>query len=422
MLEDGGSAGTSHRRPVFDTPLKIPNLANVSLKVRVEALEVSERELVELTPALLGQLDRGTRNVVSLPERHPAPDQVLGEVGGKHVVAEPGPHAGAVGSEGRDDPSGDLKRADQGVHGVKEGLLVLLKVFVVGARETLEGHEEASALAKGATRLASEELQTVRVLLLGHEAAPRAVGVREGDEAKLGRRVDDEVLGNAAEVAHGQGGPEEELGDEVPVRDPNQGVGNHPRKPELVRQEITVNSKGVSREGATPKWQLVNPVNHLGKPVSVGLPHPRVEEEKVRPADGLRPLEVSVPRDEEINLPLGAISTGSHQLTKMTQDPGSLLTQPQPGIRRHLVIAAASRMELPRRTPNQLRQPPLIGSMDILISSTDLEPAFFPLRACKTTTRDCSSIPKPPNSRAAVSFQGSGVRGLGGQGGGGRGV
>ena len=51
----------------------------------------------------------------------------------------------------------------------------------------------------------------------GELAPARGVGVGERDEAKLRRRVEDQVLGEAAHVQHDHARREEKLDDEVPV-------------------------------------------------------------------------------------------------------------------------------------------------------------------------------------------------------------
>lgn len=82
-------------------------------------------------------------------------------------------------------------------------------------RTNLEGGEETREVSRDPPGLASEQLQSIRVFLLRHEAAPRAVGVREGNA--LGVVVDDEVLRQLGEVRQGQRRPPEVLHHEVAV-------------------------------------------------------------------------------------------------------------------------------------------------------------------------------------------------------------
>ena len=60
----------------------------------------------------------------------------------------------------------------EGVDLVKDRLLVLLEVTVVGERKSLEDGEEASEVADESSGLAARKLSDVRVLLLGHDRGP----------------------------------------------------------------------------------------------------------------------------------------------------------------------------------------------------------------------------------------------------------
>jgi len=141
------------------------------------------------------------------------------------------------------------------------------------------------------------------------------VSISQRDVTKLCRRVNNQVFGQAAQVVHGKRAPEEELGDEVPVRNPQQGVWNHSGEAELLGQELTIDLEGVASKGAASykkktkrlsegaegirnmrmqtKWQLVDTLDDLLQALSVALPHPRVHQKKVTPADRLCSLLTS---------------------------------------------------------------------------------------------------------------------------------
>ena len=53
----------------------------------------------------------------------------------------------------------------------------------------------------------------------GGRGEDERVGITAHDPAKLGRRIDDEVLGETRDVDHEEGADEEVLGDKVTVRD-----------------------------------------------------------------------------------------------------------------------------------------------------------------------------------------------------------
>jgi hypothetical protein len=74
------------------------------------------------------------------------------------------------------------------------------------------------------------------------------VSIRECDETKLGRAIDDKVLRKTRDVEHSHGDPEEELGDKVPVRHGMHGVDTERLERELLGQKFPVDGEGVSGE------------------------------------------------------------------------------------------------------------------------------------------------------------------------------
>ena len=103
--------------------------------------------------------------MVALAERHALADEVVRELGGKHLGRQGGSHVLRERGEGGEHAGGDLDAVGDGLDVVEEGLDAFLEVFVVGCREALDGHHEAGHLAEGAAGLATKEFQTVCLLL-----------------------------------------------------------------------------------------------------------------------------------------------------------------------------------------------------------------------------------------------------------------
>ena len=138
----------------------------------------------------------------------------------------------------RHDPFQDPEAPAERVGGVKQRLLVLLQVLVVRRRDALQRHHEAGQLTKRSARFASKQLERVGVLLLGHDARAGRVGVGEREKAKLGGRVDDEVLGQLGDVQHDQARPEQELGHKVSVGDGVHRVDGEGLEAELLADRV----------------------------------------------------------------------------------------------------------------------------------------------------------------------------------------
>lgn len=71
-------------------------------------------------------------------------------------------------------PNTHRNDTSQRVGDAEHGRLILLQILVVRRWQALERDEEAGAAAKYRARLAADELERVRILLLRHEGAPRA--------------------------------------------------------------------------------------------------------------------------------------------------------------------------------------------------------------------------------------------------------
>eukprot|EP00960_Hanusia_phi_P042434 755494-Hanusia_phi.AAC.4 len=91
------------------------------------------------------------------------------------------------------------------------------RVLVVRGRRSLDCHQQPDRLPDRAARLPSQELEGIGILLLRHQRGSRAVGICQGDEAELGGGVENQVLGEAAEVDHDHAAGKQVLEDEVSI-------------------------------------------------------------------------------------------------------------------------------------------------------------------------------------------------------------
>ncbi|RUS32561.1 hypothetical protein BC938DRAFT_475072 [Jimgerdemannia flammicorona] len=76
------------------------------------------------------------------------------------------------------------------------------------------------------------------------------IRVRQLDEPELARRIDDHILREPRHVNHDEASPEEEFRNKVAVTDTKEGIGYDAAEPELGSEEIAVDIKGVTRQGA----------------------------------------------------------------------------------------------------------------------------------------------------------------------------
>ena len=171
------------------------------------------------------QVHQAAHDHIGLPEGHALLHQVVGAVGGVDEAAGGRPlHVVAADRQGVHHGGEHRQALLHRVDGVKEGLLVLLHVLVVGQGQSLHHRQQAHQVAVDPARLAPDQLRHVRVLLLGHDGGAGGVGVVQVHELELPGAPEDDLLGEPGQMHHqdGQGG--EQFDHIVPVRDGIHGV------------------------------------------------------------------------------------------------------------------------------------------------------------------------------------------------------
>mmetsp|Transcript_1604 Transcript_1604/g.2628 ORF Transcript_1604/g.2628 Transcript_1604/m.2628 type:complete len:295 (-) Transcript_1604:445-1329(-) len=293
----------------------------------MQRAQVVRRQPVEAHALVLRQLHGRARDVVRLAERHALAHEVLGQVGGQHLgdqflrqLPRHRPQRGQHAAR-------DLEAVLDGLHSVEEGLLVLLEVLVVGARQPLERGHEPREVPQHPAGLAAQQLEGVRVLLLRHQRGARAVGVAEHHAALVVQ--DDEVLGQLGQVRQREGRPPHVLGDVVPVADGVHGVEGDRGEAQLLAQELAVQPERVARDGPTAQGQRVDPGHQVLQPIGVALEGGHVGHDPVAEAHGLRRLEVGEPGHEQVQVVLGELASHAQALRQEPPRRRRRLASPQ---------------------------------------------------------------------------------------------
>lgn len=229
--------------------------------------------------------------------------------------------------------------------------------------------------------LAPQQLQAVRVLLLGHEGRARRVGIRQADEAELGGRVDDQVLGPPANVLHQEAAPLQRLEDKVAVGHGAHGVPQQALEAQLLGHHLPVDAEGVACQRSTAEGASVNPLADLAQPLEVVGEGEAVAQHPVAPADGLGALQVGVAGHDVVDLGLCALRDDAQEALEEGLELVELVAQPQSHVGGDLLVAAAAGVQLPRDVlADDLAPAALVGGVDVLVGAgDDLEGAGLPL-------------------------------------------
>ena len=147
----------------------------------------------------------------------------------------------------------DGEGSDHRVGGVKETLLILLKVAVIREGQAFHDGEQAHEGAVDPASLAAHELGHVRIFLLGHDGRARGVAVRKGDKAEIGIGPVDGLLAVAGEVLHDEGSVEEGLEHKVAVRYGVQGIVIDAVEAHVLCHALRIEGVGGAGQGGGPE-------------------------------------------------------------------------------------------------------------------------------------------------------------------------
>ena len=150
----------------------------------------------------------------------------------------------------------------------------------------------------------ANQLQRIRVLLLGHQTASRAEAVVESREGKLFCRVKDQVFRQATQMRGSLGSPVEKIHDKVPIARSRHAVEGDGSESHVLGEFQTIDVEGIAGDGAGAERRGVDVAPHPIDGLIVAQQEPTVTHQPVTPSDWLRALQMRVPDGSDVNATL----------------------------------------------------------------------------------------------------------------------
>src|SRR5579884_2775099 len=171
-----------------------------------------------------------------LGERNSLANQRIGYLrSGKKTLGRRSFHSVRMNSQGLHHAPGKDQAAGCRVHSVEKSLLVFLQIAVIGKRQALQLHQLAREPTRHSRSLPTDQFQSVRVLFLRHQAAAGCVSIIKFNKAKRRRRIDNQVLGEAAEMNQNERACKQHVADKIAVGSDVQTVAGRASEPKLAR-------------------------------------------------------------------------------------------------------------------------------------------------------------------------------------------
>ena len=194
---------------------------------------------------------------------------------------------------------------------------------------------------------------------------------------------------------HQHGTPLHELDDEVTVGNTGHGVHDQAVEAELLGDGLTVDVERVACKRTTAKRGLVDASLELAESLQVGREEGAVHEHPVAPSDGLCALQVGVARHDMLDIALSTRGDHLEEVHQVALKHIQLIPEPQTHVGRDLIVPATASVQLASNVlADDLPQPPLVGSVDVLVDAgLDLEGVVLPfLEDLLETTLDLREL------------------------------
>ena len=247
------------------------------------------------------ELDGLADHLVRLAERHSAANQICGARQRVHESAAGGLlHARVVEGHACHEAGRYLHHARHLLGGGEDRLLRLLHVLVVGQRKSLHRDEQRRRVGEDPGRLAANQLQRIRILLLRHGAAAGRELLRQLHEAELGGREQNRLLRPTAQMQRNRRQRLHELDGEIAIAGRVNAVGG--RRIELQRLRDTCAIERQDRPSHCSRAQrtLIQPLAAIGQPSQVAQEHLDVRQQPMRHQHWFGTLQMRVRRHRGI--------------------------------------------------------------------------------------------------------------------------
>ena len=361
-----GVARAAEGVAVFHAGLRRDGLLDVGAEERRELLKVLEAHVLEVD-ALFDAVVHGLAgDGVRLAERHALLHEIIREVRGVgEVLCHRSLHDFLAHFHAADNLRVDGEAELDRVDGVKDAFLVLLQILVVGERQALDRGEHGHEMADHAACLSAHELGDIRVLLLRHHRGARAVRIIELHEMELARAPEDGLLAETREMHHEDAGCAEELEDIVAVAHRIEAVVVDMLEMELLLHELPVDGERRARERARAQRHDIAALIDALEAGEVAREHAEIRQQMMAEGNRLCPLQMRIARHDDVRVLRRGLDECLLQIEDFLLHGHDFLAHIHMRVQRHLIVAAARRMQAAARLADGLREPLLDIHMDI---------------------------------------------------------
>ncbi len=147
-------------------------------------------------------------------------------------------------------------------------------------------------------------------------------------------------------MEHSDGAGVEEVEGEIAVARDIEAVARDAFEAEVFGDGFTVEGEAAAGEGSRTEGQDIGAAAGFAEALPIAREHLEVGEEVMRPKDGLGAPHVGVAGDDGTGIFGGEIEEAAHDAIEQSSEVVAFFAEPEAGIERHLLIAAATGVDL----------------------------------------------------------------------------
>ena len=259
-----------------------------------------ERESIGLALHLFGGGPECAHHPVRFAERHALAHERVGQLDREQVVRERRRDPVAIRCQRVDRRRECCEQQLERVRRVEHGLLVLLQILLVRAREALQQRRQPLRVREQPRALSPRQLEQVRVALLRQQARAGREPVRRREPAERRRAEEHEVFREPGQVDPQQRRRLQVLDGEVAIAHGIERICRHAREAEPGGERGAVVAERRAGHGAGAEREPVGGLARLGEALFIARKSLDVRQPPVREPHRLRRLEVRVRRACEV--------------------------------------------------------------------------------------------------------------------------
>jgi hypothetical protein len=176
-------------------------------------------------------------------------------------------------------------------------------------------------------------------------------------EGELRRGPQHDFLGEARQVHGADRGRRQRLEREVPVRHAVQGVRGRPVETQRGGGRVPVDREGRARQRGSAKGTFVEAPARIREAAPVARQHLDISEEVMAEGDGLGRLQMGEARHDGGGVLQRLLGEGALEIGDLRVEGVDRVADPQPKVRRDLVVARARRVQAPGRRAHDGGEP-----------------------------------------------------------------